>query len=167
MSQTVAISDDAFCQACGACCDGTILSFGKLADDDPILPEMQPHADEDGEGFSQPCACFDGICKVYDRRPRVCRSYACGLLKALRAGSVTRAEADRHLADLRAAQSALIDVLPDAAQNVPLAMKAFTEQFRAYPDMATFMADNAPTIAAMRTMQTHIDCFRHGPRSML
>src|SRR4051812_13416165 len=90
------------CVGCGLCCDGSIFGFVPLhaEDDEATLRERGlTIVDRDGErGFVQRCvASCDGACTVYEDRPSVCRSYRCKLLKAHEAGSVSTADARRHI----------------------------------------------------------------------
>lgn len=80
------------CLACGFCCNGTLHVHTAL------LPEET--ADAHGLGlavvevggrpaFRQPCARFQADrCTIYERRPQVCRRYACALLQRLQAGDI-------------------------------------------------------------------------------
>lgn len=46
----------------------------------------------------QPCAAFDGCrCRIYPERPQYCRQFECALLKRLKSGEVTRAQALRTI----------------------------------------------------------------------
>jgi len=41
------------------------------------------------QAFAQPCGCFDGkLCRIYNDRPKRCRSFECGLLKRVQAGEL-------------------------------------------------------------------------------
>ncbi len=81
------------CLACGFCCDGTLhLHTALLPDETPTAVALGlAVTTADGRAvFRQPCTQFrDGRCAIYDRRPQVCRHYACALLKKLLAGEVS------------------------------------------------------------------------------
>jgi hypothetical protein len=51
------------------------------------------------KAFAQPCACFDGkLCAIYLDRPQRCRTFECGLLKRVEAGTLESAKALRIIA---------------------------------------------------------------------
>ncbi|HTJ80749.1 MAG TPA: YkgJ family cysteine cluster protein [Polyangiaceae bacterium] len=80
------------CQGCGLCCNGTLFAMVELEQHEldraprhslPLVP---------GEAaFSLPCPKYERGhgCSIYDDRPERCRSYRCGLLKAVVAGERT------------------------------------------------------------------------------
>jgi uncharacterized protein len=93
---------NALCLECGLCCNGVIFADGQLQDGDKVrrlqtlglelLPNRQsPIANRK---FRQPCAVYDGCrCRIYVERPEYCRHFECLLLKRVKAGGVTSAEA--------------------------------------------------------------------------
>jgi Fe-S-cluster containining protein len=48
--------------------------------------------------FSQPCAAFDGQCRVYEDRPRYCREFECAILKGIKTGVLGRDKAEKLIA---------------------------------------------------------------------
>jgi hypothetical protein len=64
---------------------------------------------DDGErSFNQPCPRFqDGCCGIYKSRPHTCRAYVCEMLKELRSGAIDQTEAERRIADVKAARAAV------------------------------------------------------------
>jgi Fe-S-cluster containining protein len=95
------------CVGCGLCCDGHLFGFV------PIKPEEQDNCAALGLEveqvpdahlrFHQPCPRFgDGGCTVYDRRPSICRSFRCLLLKDHDAGRISTQEAEAVIAQVHA-----------------------------------------------------------------
>ena len=91
-------AEEILCLACGMCCDGTLFDnvrFGSDEDSSGLkargLPVRRSRAKQPAAYFKQPCQalCEDMKCRVYADRPQQCRSFECGVFKALRAGSVT------------------------------------------------------------------------------
>lgn len=74
------------CVPCGICCDGTALGFVLLEPDD--LPRLREVMDiEEGEKtgvFFQPCVKHKGgCCSIYEKRPKACAKFECGLLASI------------------------------------------------------------------------------------
>jgi len=75
------------------CCNGVLFADVELrkGDDAKRLVELGLSLVKKGRqrAFAQPCACFDGKhCRIYDDRPRRCRTFECGLLKRVQAGGL-------------------------------------------------------------------------------
>ena len=114
-----ATENPSICIGCGLCCDGTLHGYTRVSESDEegaaaidlIVDE------EDGKRiFRQPCPQFScGRCKVYSKRPPVCRTYRCALLKRVDAGSITAGEARQRVVTARKLVSALIAAAPDAS----------------------------------------------------
>ena len=52
--------------------------------------------------FAQPCRCFDGkLCRIYDDRPKRCRTFDCGLLKRVQSGEMPAPAALKRIADAK------------------------------------------------------------------
>jgi hypothetical protein len=102
------------CLECGLCCNGVIFADVQLQPGD--LPDRlrelglkllarakkakPPPSAESAPAqaqyrFTQPCAAFDGCCRVYADRPHYCRAFECALLKSLQAGRIERSKAQR------------------------------------------------------------------------
>ncbi|GGA23465.1 YkgJ family cysteine cluster protein [Neptunicoccus cionae] len=161
----VEIWDEDLCKACGACCDGSLFVQAKLADGEGILPDMEESFARNQRGFALPCPYFCETCTVYDIRPKICRTFGCELLAAVKDGAVPYTQALQAVGRLRTARAALATHLPDAANSVPTAEQRFAAGYRNYPDLAAFQADNAQTIAAIKEMQDATRPFTHGKNS--
>ncbi len=83
------------CLSCGLCCDGTLIGFVKLDNEEiPAIKQVMDIEDENGNGFFlQPCNNFCDGCTIYDHRPKQCAKFKCGLLT-----SVEQKELDFNLA---------------------------------------------------------------------
>lgn len=90
----------ALCRACGLCCDGTLFGLVRLLPGEAVaLPQL---AAADAATLPQPCPALQGVlCACYDVRPQSCRAFDCLLLRALREGEVTLAEAVETIAHAR------------------------------------------------------------------
>jgi hypothetical protein len=88
-------SVEQLCPNCGICCDSTLFADVELrkGDDATRLAKFGLALEEKGRGklvFPQPCACFDGkLCRIYNDRPKRCRTFECGLLKKIETGRMT------------------------------------------------------------------------------
>lgn len=75
------------CLSCLLCCDGTLIGFVQLEQDEipPLKGLLDIEKDSNGRGiFLHPCKnlCADG-CTIYEQRPQQCRAFNCGLLKSV------------------------------------------------------------------------------------
>jgi uncharacterized protein len=83
------------CPNCGLCCDSTLFGDVELraGDDAERLKQLGLTLEKKGRSklaFAQSCACFDGkLCKIYDDRPKRCRTFECGLLKRVQADELS------------------------------------------------------------------------------
>lgn len=72
------------CLTCGMCCDGTLIGFVHL--DQEELPElkkiMEIEEGTDDGFFLQPCQNYCNGCTIYPQRPKQCDNFKCGLLKS-------------------------------------------------------------------------------------
>src|SRR5271170_6871385 len=95
------------CPNCGLCCDSTLFADVELraGDDQKRLAELGLTLEKKGRkkfAFAQPCACFDGkFCKIYDDRPKRCRTFECGLLKKVGADEMTGRAALKKIAEAK------------------------------------------------------------------
>lgn len=82
------------CLACGLCCSGELFPFVEIEPEEArrIAARRLPLHDE-GRRLQQPCPAFDGRCRIYEERPRKCADYACDVLAAVEAGTMTLADA--------------------------------------------------------------------------
>lgn len=97
---------DTLCTRCGLCCDGSLLADVELSGAPEItrVRVLGLRVDEDSDEplMLLPCSGLKGTrCTVYAHRPKVCRSFECGLLTSARRGSVSVAEALVHIDDAR------------------------------------------------------------------
>ncbi len=93
------------CLACGLCCNGAIFADVRLqAGDRPlqlarlaaIVASKPLWTARPPRKYVQPCLFLEGRrCRIYPDRPRYCREFDCLLLKSLRAGTTTPADAGR------------------------------------------------------------------------
>lgn len=76
------MSDLNLCLSCGLCCDGSLIGFVQLDNDEiPRIKEIMEIEDENGHGlFIQPCSKFCDGCTIYEQRPKNCDKYNCELL---------------------------------------------------------------------------------------
>lgn len=102
------------CTGCAACCDGTMFSHVELLDDEAerlghlFIVEKRPSRPV----FHQPCPhSVEQHCQVYADRPRICRTFRCKTLKALRKGEVESAEAFRRVTEMLQAREQLKPLL--------------------------------------------------------
>jgi Fe-S-cluster containining protein len=95
------------CTDCGFCCSGVLFVDVKIRDKQELDRvsrcgvELEQH-DED-HYLIQPCACLDEShhCKVYDKRPEMCASFECGVLKQFTTGELSLSQC---LVTIRTAQ---------------------------------------------------------------
>lgn len=74
------------CIACGLCCDGSIIGYVQIGNDElEVTREIMDIEEANGEGFFfHPCeklSC-DG-CTVYNQRPKKCISFKCKILNSI------------------------------------------------------------------------------------
>jgi len=95
------------CPNCGLCCDSTLFADVELraGDDAKRLVKLGLTLEKKGRGklaFAQPCACFDGkLCKIYDDRPKRCRTFECGLLKKVSANELNAGVALKKISEAK------------------------------------------------------------------
>jgi Fe-S-cluster containining protein len=82
---------DQLCPNCGLCCNSVLFADVELRKGEDVqrLAELGLLLEQKGRqrAFAQPCACFDGkLCRIYNERPKRCRTFECGLLKRVQAG---------------------------------------------------------------------------------
>lgn len=73
------------CLSCGLCCDGTLIGFVELNNEEiPAIRELMEIEEVNGKGFFlHPCSKFCDGCTVYSKRPKQCGLFKCGLLKSV------------------------------------------------------------------------------------
>ena len=84
---------DQLCPNCGLCCNGVLFADVELRKGDDVqrLAELGLPLVKKGcqRAFAQPCVFFDGkLCRIYNERPKRCRTFECGLLKRVQAGKL-------------------------------------------------------------------------------
>jgi Fe-S-cluster containining protein len=111
------------CPNCGLCCDSTLFRDAELqrGDDAKRLAELGLSLEKKGRNklaFAQPCACFDGkLCKIYDDRPKRCRTFECGLLKRVQAGELGADAALKTIVRARSQAEKVRDLLCQLGQK--------------------------------------------------
>lgn len=125
-------SGEQLCRACGLCCDGSFFDSVRLGPGDARaklkalgLPVEVAPTPEPVAYFCQPCTalCADRTCRVYADRPGQCRSFECGVFKAVQAGRIGFAEAVRLVQQARRRADAvrrLLRKLGDTGEQRPL-----------------------------------------------
>jgi hypothetical protein len=105
------------CTACGLCCDGSLFEAVRV-DAVEIAPlEQLGLAIERGDEprFNQPCTkLIDRCCSIYAARPRICRNFACALLKRLHKGDVTLDQARGVVATAQTLRARVAEATPPA-----------------------------------------------------
>jgi len=78
------IDSSNICLSCGLCCDGTLIGFVQLENEEkPALREIMDIEEENGNGFFlQPCKSYCDGCTIYSNRPQQCASFKCGFLNS-------------------------------------------------------------------------------------
>lgn len=73
------------CLACGLCCDGTLIGFVELTQEEaPRIDAIKNIENEhNNQFFLQPCDKFCDGCTIYADRPTRCGEFECGLLKSV------------------------------------------------------------------------------------
>ena len=114
-SMPVDVGSD-LCLRCGICCRGVLHPDAILDEDERAMAEryeLTIASKDDGRAvFGLPCNRHDHAtngCTIYDTRFRVCRRYACDLLRAAREGRVGLDEAQRMAATVRNLESGIYD----------------------------------------------------------
>ena len=98
---------DRLCPNCGLCCDSTLFADVELraGDDAKRLAKLGLSLGKKGQeklAFAQPCACFDGkLCRIYDDRPKRCRTFECGLLKKVAADELSTGAALKKISSAK------------------------------------------------------------------
>ena len=89
------------------CCNGVLFGDVELqrGDDAKNLATLGMDLQKKKGGkicFNQPCSCFDGkLCRIYENRPKRCRTFECQLLERTQSGKVTVSSALKAIAEAR------------------------------------------------------------------
>jgi Fe-S-cluster containining protein len=111
------------CPNCGLCCNGVLFADVELRarDDAKRLAKLGLTLEKKSRGkiaFAQPCACFDGtICKIYDDRPKRCRTFECGLLKKVGADELSAGAALKKISEAKIIAEKVRGLLRSLGQN--------------------------------------------------
>ncbi len=130
-------ADQDLCIDCGMCCDGSLFWAVPIDADDPA-----PVAREDDGRFRQPCACFDGACTIYARRPAACRAFDCRVLLAVKAGHRDTDWARSQIASMKELLAELEAVLPGDAPSIYRRAAEFIAQHQDRFDDPDFQREN-------------------------
>ncbi len=73
------------CLSCGVCCDGTLIGFVELSNEElPVLRDTMAIEEANGKGFFlQPCKSYCNGCTIYTKRPKQCANFNCKIIKSL------------------------------------------------------------------------------------
>jgi Fe-S-cluster containining protein len=91
------------CLSCGLCCDGTLLGFVQLEDDElPALRKVKHFEEVSNHGFFlQPCSEYCDGCTIYEHRPKQCGLFKCGLLKSVEQKELDFKVALQHIEEVK------------------------------------------------------------------
>lgn len=94
------------CPACGLCCNGVLFGDVELqrGDDAKLLRKLGVELFSKGKktAFAQPCDCLvNGLCRIYENRPKRCAAFDCGLLKRVQSGKATSAAALKKISEAK------------------------------------------------------------------
>ena len=73
------------CLSCGLCCDGTLIGFVELGQEElPALRKIMEIEESNGTGFFlHPCKKYCDGCTIYSERPKNCDKFKCKLLNSV------------------------------------------------------------------------------------
>lgn len=103
MSDTEVMAQS-LCKVCGLCCDGTLFGCTTLSEEDrERVFGLDPFKPFKGEpSLPQPCPALDeGVCTLYDHRPKACRTFVCRPLKKFIRGDAQYDDIAKLIADTR------------------------------------------------------------------
>ncbi len=116
----------AVCLSCGLCCDGTLIGFVQL-DEEEIsrVRDLMPIEESHGQGFFvHPCSQLCGTsCQVYADRPKQCAAFQCGLLKKVSSGEQDKTSAISSIEAVKVLRMELNALFDEWA--LPLQSKSF------------------------------------------
>ncbi len=106
------------CLSCGLCCDGTLFERATATPEEfATLPAagFTTLMKAEATYFQLPCTKLHcTTCSIYERRPEVCRSFRCSLLRAIERSELTIEEAQAHVARARELREAVRATDPNA-----------------------------------------------------
>ncbi|MEX0299313.1 MAG: YkgJ family cysteine cluster protein [Kordiimonas sp.] len=105
------------CQACGICCNGSLFSFVDINETEAEALQDSPVkvlVNRKGKPvFGLPCSALSGsCCSIYEKRPRVCRSYLCALTRQVLNEGVEYSEALGVVTDIKERRLWLLENAP-------------------------------------------------------
>jgi Fe-S-cluster containining protein len=138
------------CPNCGLCCDSTLFADVELraGDDAKRLAKLGLSLEKKEQGklaFAQPCACFDGkLCRIYDDRPKRCRTFECGLLKKVGADELSAAAALKKISEAKILAGKVRELLRSLGEkNEQLALtKRYSQAMSAPVDLSASENDS-------------------------
>ncbi|MEM9762768.1 MAG: hypothetical protein AAF968_09685 [Pseudomonadota bacterium] len=146
------------CLDCGLCCDGSLFWAVPVDKDDPA-----PVA-RDAEGrLRQPCACFEGVCTIYEHRPAACRAFDCRVLLAVMAGQLDREAALSEIAKMRRIVEALDKALPGNDPSVYRRASEFLSANREELPKPAFQRRHRPLLALLSDYEKALARFQIPP----
>lgn len=122
-------AENALCQGCGLCCDGSLFADVLLARNElpPIQAVINYECQDHGSYLQQPCQAFDNhLCKVYEDRPRGCRQFECQLLHDTKADRLAISDAQATIIDVRSQIrhiETLLTQLGNTDKHLPLSFR--------------------------------------------
>lgn len=140
------------CRNCGLCCDGTLFESLPVAEGEPLPPVLAAFAKRLG-CIPQPCPCHREVCTVYANRPRVCAAFRCEVLKDYERGTVTRAEVETLIAEIRKVHDRVFDTIGDAGISHRQNILGFIDSYRENPANALGELDLTLDIAAYKALR--------------
>jgi Fe-S-cluster containining protein len=153
---------DTLCTRCGLCCDGALFANvvpvsragGRRFDSMGL--EILDNVTNVGL-LSQPCAALDGTrCSIYEKRPAICRTFACQLLQDVENGDVPLARARELVTDTQKRIRRLRELLAEAGQrDVRLPLKQRCK--RAIAALAGESGDAKRTRSELNSAMSAID----------
>ena len=119
------------CPKCGLCCNGVLFGDVELhaGDNAGRLRDLGLLLERRGKvlRFSQPCSCFDGrLCRIYEQRPKRCRSFECSLVQRVNAGTLGiegALKAIRHVGEEVRIVRELLHKLGQRDEELPLSRR--------------------------------------------
>ena len=99
MSDTSAAQS--LCKNCGFCCDDTLFPHAVIKKNEILPPGFVEEVEKGERYFKLPCPHFDGLCTIYDQRPRICRTFECSVLEQCNKGETSFEEAAQLIAQLK------------------------------------------------------------------
>jgi len=86
------------CLDCGMCCDGTLFENFRIK-----YPKESHLFSIDQQYIPQRCEHLDNCngCKIYEKRPKVCSTYKCPVLRKYEEGDISFQNALEHITSVK------------------------------------------------------------------